>query len=416
MGAREVVIEGLLLPRAKGSDGAAGGPFGEGSERAARRPRSREMPPAPPFPSLDRGYLSRRRGARCGCGHSVVAVPEAPDALVAATGRPGALPLHRTSTATASTVYSASRHASSSSHSPSEATAPTSCSPRTPISRTGRPPCGSGVVERPRLFVDAPRQVGRLSDRARPGRSVLKSSKRSLIATVRACTPARRRRTATPSASPSSVRWMTTGSVTSVSNVVSCPMLFSERVKCRCERGSRPHDKFVQARGVGRPDRSRQSVDRNLGDVTDGAQPESCAAAPPSWRRRPRGPTPAGDAGRQWCRTRGTTSRPSGLALLDASLATYFVAAAPTEARRPVSRWMRSRSRVPICQGVPSSRRAPATSRNASSIESGSTSGVTSPSRPHDTCASSGCTGRSAARARSPAGTGAGPPPSAWRN
>ena len=78
----------------------------------------------------------------------------------------------------------------------------------------------------------------------------------------------------------------------------------------------------------------------------------------------------------------GTTSSPSGLARLDASFATYLVAAAPTDARSPVSLWMRSRNRVPICQGVPSSFRAPATSRNASSIESGSTSGVTSPSSP----------------------------------
>ncbi len=81
----------------------------------------------------------------------------------------------------------------------------------------------------------------------------------------------------------------------------------------------------------------------------------------------------------------GTTSRPSGLARDDASFATYLVAAAPIDACSPVSANTRSRNRVPICHGVPIRRRAPATSRNASSIESGSTSGVTSRSRPMTT-------------------------------
>jgi hypothetical protein len=59
-----------------------------------------------------------------------------------------------------------------------------------------------------------------------------------------------------------------------------------------------------------------------------------------------------------------------------------LVDAAPTEQCSPVSAKTRSRSRVPISQGVPSRRRAPATSKNASSILSGSTKGVTSPSSP----------------------------------
>ena len=55
-----------------------------------------------------------------------------------------------------------------------------------------------------------------------------------------------------------------------------------------------------------------------------------------------------------------------------------FVAPAPTLQVSPVSRRTRARRSAAICAGGPNSRTAPATSRNASSIESGSTTGVTS--------------------------------------
>ena len=72
----------------------------------------------------------------------------------------------------------------------------------------------------------------------------------------------------------------------------------------------------------------------------------------------------------------GTTSIPSGLARLDATLATYLVAATPIEQVSPVSDCTRSRIVHAISAGLPCRRRAPDTSRNASSIDSGSTSGV----------------------------------------
>ncbi|WIB14074.1 hypothetical protein DEJ36_00920 [Curtobacterium sp. MCPF17_052] len=49
----------------------------------------------------------------------------------------------------------------------------------------------------------------------------------------------------------------------------------------------------------------------------------------------------------------GTTSSPSGLARLDASFATNFVDAAPTEQCNPVSANTVRRISVPICHGVP---------------------------------------------------------------
>jgi hypothetical protein len=86
----------------------------------------------------------------------------------------------------------------------------------------------------------------------------------------------------------------------------------------------------------------------------------------------------------------GTTSRPSGLQRVLASLATNLVEAAPTEQVRPVSACTRRRIMAPISAGEPKSPRAPATSRNASSMLSGSTSGVTSRKMPmttRDQCA-----------------------------
>ncbi len=77
-----------------------------------------------------------------------------------------------------------------------------------------------------------------------------------------------------------------------------------------------------------------------------------------------------------------TTSMPSGFAMSLASFASSFVVAAPTDAVSPVSARIRRRSNAPISGPVPSDRRAPATSRNASSTEIGSTSGVTSCSTP----------------------------------
>jgi hypothetical protein len=74
----------------------------------------------------------------------------------------------------------------------------------------------------------------------------------------------------------------------------------------------------------------------------------------------------------------GTTSRPSGFATPLATLARNFVLATPTVMGSPTASRMSRRSRTAISAGVPDMRSMPRTSRNASSIESPSTSGVES--------------------------------------
>jgi hypothetical protein len=74
--------------------------------------------------------------------------------------------------------------------------------------------------------------------------------------------------------------------------------------------------------------------------------------------------------------------QPVGLASPEASLATNLVDATPTEQVTPCSSATRSRICAAICAGEPSRRIEPETSRNASSSDSGSTSGVTSLNRP----------------------------------
>ena len=76
----------------------------------------------------------------------------------------------------------------------------------------------------------------------------------------------------------------------------------------------------------------------------------------------------------------GTTSRPSGLAWTEASLATSFVEATPTEAESDRSSRTARRTAWAMRGGSPNRSVAPPTSRNASSRESGSTDGV-NPSR-----------------------------------
>ncbi len=71
-----------------------------------------------------------------------------------------------------------------------------------------------------------------------------------------------------------------------------------------------------------------------------------------------------------------TTSIPSGFAAELASFATNLVAPTPTEHVIPCSSAIRSRSIRAMPVGVPRRRRAPATSRNASSRLRGSTNGV----------------------------------------
>src|ERR1019366_9329430 len=77
--------------------------------------------------------------------------------------------------------------------------------------------------------------------------------------------------------------------------------------------------------------------------------------------------------------SRGTTSIPSGLQRAEAILAMNLAGATPTEQVMPccLATWARMCLAIPA--GAPRRRRAPATSRKASSSASGSTSGVTAP-------------------------------------
>ncbi len=72
----------------------------------------------------------------------------------------------------------------------------------------------------------------------------------------------------------------------------------------------------------------------------------------------------------------GTTTRPSGFCMSEAILATSFEVATPTEAVSPVSSRIAALSFRPISTPDPIARALPVTSRNASSIETGSTRSV----------------------------------------
>ena len=73
----------------------------------------------------------------------------------------------------------------------------------------------------------------------------------------------------------------------------------------------------------------------------------------------------------------GTSSIPSGLAWEEASLATNLVAATPTEAGTPMRSRTSARIHLAMATGGPMRRRAPETSRKASSTLTFSVSGVT---------------------------------------
>ena len=72
----------------------------------------------------------------------------------------------------------------------------------------------------------------------------------------------------------------------------------------------------------------------------------------------------------------GTTTSPSGLRRSEAILATSLVPATPTEAVSPTSARTSSLIRRAMAGPSPNSAAEPVTSRNASSIEIGSTCGV----------------------------------------
>ena len=166
------------------------------------------------------------------------------------------------------------------------------------------------------------------------------------------------------------------GSSTSAPKVSSAPMLLLRLARARPGARRAPGQRRAGARR--RPGRARAERRaagcgrcRRRCAARGGAAPPRSCSPPPTGRR------PAAGAGSRRPRSRGTTSSPSGLAGVEASLATNLVGATPTEQVMPCSSGTGARIVSPISAGRPSSRPAPATSRNASSRESGSTSGVT---------------------------------------
>ena len=95
------------------------------------------------------------------------------------------------------------------------------------------------------------------------------------------------------------------------------------------------------------------------------------------------GPTPQSASTGSGCKNDNsvsgdTTNNPSGFAALLATFARCLVVATPIDNGRPTSSRTRARSRAAISGGVPANRSIPRTSRNASSIDSGSTTGAVS--------------------------------------
>ena len=206
---------------------------------------------------------------------------------------------------------------------------------------------------------------------------VVKSANRTVITTVRPCWPAARSRAATPTASRSSSRRMTTGSSTSWLNVRCDPTDRSAGSMCAPTGWvTRPQLMSTRWRACAGP-KARTRVAR-------GTRARSPTVVKPRWRRRDSvcSPTPHNAPTGSGCRnatTRsgGTSSNPSGLPWAEAILASEVVAAPPTVQAMPCSSATRARMSSATARGPPRRRRAPRTSRKASSSDTGSTSGVT---------------------------------------
>ena len=165
---------------------------------------------------------------------------------------------------------------------------------------------------------------------------------------------------------------------------------FGERPRARCDpierrrrptctgRGSRLWARAWRCRPDARPSIETSAASGRLGDLADGGDPTVVELAGGDRRRRPTAVPPGADGGTSSSASGGTTSRPSGLATALATLARNLVRATPTVIGRPTRSRTSRRSATAISVGVPETLRRPPTSRNASSIDSPSTSGVVS--------------------------------------
>ena len=201
-----------------------------------------------------------------------------------------------------------------------------------------------------------------------------KSSKRSRRTTVRPTRRAVRIRRVTRSTSVTRAVSMAAADVGERPSARCAPIERRRRPTCT-GRGSRLWASACRWRPEARPSSSTSSA-------SDSAATWPTVAIPRAWSLRAvTGPTPhRRSTGSGWRNASspsgGTTSSPSGLATPLATLARNFVRATPTVIGIPTCASTSRRSRSAIPRGVPQTRCMPRTSRNASSIDMPSTTGV----------------------------------------
>ena len=163
----------------------------------------------------------------------------------------------------------------------------TSCWPETPSRRTPGATSSAWSSSPATRRRSAARSVG--SARVRERVTVVKSPKRTLSWTVRAVTPADRRRDATPSASPTR-RWSRAAwSWRSTGNVSSCPIDFTSW-SATTARSSRFHASVVEVVAGGAPERQHQGLLGKRGELAHGGDAELGELA---LGGRPHAPEPA---------------------------------------------------------------------------------------------------------------------------
>ena len=156
-----------------------------------------------------------------------------------------------------------------------------------------------------------------------------------------------------------------------------CDPIERRRRPTRTGRGSRLCASACRCRPAARP-----SIHTRICSSSAATWPTVRSPRPWSFSAVTR-PTPHSRSTGSGCRNAsspsgGTSSSPSGFATALATLARNFVRAIPTVIGSPTSSRTLRRSLTAISEAGPARRLSPRTSRNASSIESPSTSGVVS--------------------------------------
>ena len=204
----------------------------------------------------------------------------------------------------------------------------------------------------------------------------VKSSKRRRRTTVRPTRFAFRMRSVTRSTRPTSTVSSSSADRRRRPSARCEPIEPRRRLACT-GRGSRLWARACRCRPEARPSMATRVASSNSATCPTVAIPtlrSFIAVAGPTPQRR--------STGSGWRKASsfpgGTRSSPSGFATPLATLARNFVRATPTVTGMPTRSRTSRRRRWAISMGVPAIRRIPRTSRNASSMERPSTSGVAS--------------------------------------